>query len=67
MFLFRCLGERKKSLPRLKEIVRMISLNRIYVKKMDIFHPQKDKWIISPSHFSSFFTVYLLFKCRIVA
>ena len=33
----------------------------------DIAHPKKGKWISSPSHFSSFFTVQLLFKCRFVA
>ena len=29
--------------------------------------PETDKWFSSPSHFSSFFTVQLLFKCRFVA
>ena len=28
-----------------------------FFQALDIAHPQKDKWIFSPSHFSSFFTV----------
>ena len=32
----------------------------------DITHPKKGKWLSSPSHLSSFSTVYLLFKRRFV-
>ena len=36
-------------------------------QKTNTAQPNTDKWLSSPSHFSTFFTVSLLFKCCFVA
>ena len=48
-------------------VVVLVVVVELCEQALDIAQPKKDKWISSPSHFSSFFTVYLLLKCCFVA